>query len=414
LTSSRRFLAQRHSYATIARMRRVIGAAALLALLAVVSDVSVAQQQANLAVEWQVVVNQARGAEGLPPYGHSALLSQAAQRHADDLASNQLASHTGSDGSTSKQRIAESGYAAWTWSGGELITGENFWTGFGTVGDAMAFFAGDPPHRKNLLNSAHREMGIGVAQDVDGRNYYVLDFGARPNVLPVFINDGAATTENPQVAIRLTNEDARPDGDGSISMGQAIEVRIANGSELGDAPWQPWEPLIPWSLGLEEGEQMVIVEFRDAAGRTAASTDSIVLGPQEVVTATAESPIATPEPTETPVPPSPTPQPSNTPSPTARPTDTPTPEPTSSPTPEPTAGTFTVPEPATTSPESPQAKPHTATPTPFPTWTPVPTSTSGSEAGHFSPIGLLVALQGVAAALGIGVSLRRGDGRTDV
>ncbi|MEA3341228.1 MAG: CAP domain-containing protein, partial [Chloroflexota bacterium] len=191
---------------------------ALIAATLILISAPVTAQEPDPVVTWQILVNQARLDEGLAPYGFSSLLTAAAQRHADDLAAHEIWSHTGSDGSTPKQRIAEAGYAAWTWNNGELIAGENFWTGYGEIDDAMTFFLDDPPHRDNLLSTTYREIGVGVATDDAGRNYYVLDFGARPNVLPIFINDGAASTGDPQIALRLTNEEARPGGEGTAFM----------------------------------------------------------------------------------------------------------------------------------------------------------------------------------------------------
>lgn len=371
-------------------------------------------QEPAPVVTWQALVNQARLDEGLAPYGFSTLLSAAAQRHADDLAAHQISSHTGSDGSTPRQRIAEAGYAAWTWNGGELIAGENFWTGYSTIEDALAFFLEDPPHRDNILSTTYREIGIGVATDAAGSNYYVLDFGARPNVLPIFINDGAASTDSPQVAIRLTNEEARPGGEGAVFMGQAIEIRISNEASFDDLPWQPWGPLVPWTLPDTPGEHTVYVQFHDAAGRTAASADAIVLGEGTPVTPTPVPPSPTPEPTATPIPPSPTPEPTATP----EPTTTPVPEPaatlaptvtsTSEPPPTPTA------EPTPT-PEAPRPSPLAPRLTPFPTWTPLPTAAPQETSGPDAPLAMLAALQGVALILGIYLALRRsGSSTTDV
>jgi len=392
-------------------MRNPLRAAVLVICLALVSLPASAQEPAPV-VTWQTLVNQARLDEGLAFYGFSALLAAAAQRHADDLAAHQIWSHTGSDDSSPSQRIAEAGYAAWTWNGGESITSENFWTGYGTVEDAMAFFLEDPPHRDNILSATYREMGVGVATDAPGRNYYVLDFGARPNVLPVFINDGAVNADDPQVAIRLTNEEARPGGKGATFMGRAIEIRISNEPEFDDLPWQPWEPLVPWALPDTSGEHTVYVQFRDAAGRTAAAVDAIVLGEGAVITPTPVTPSPTPEPTATPIPPSPTPEPTATsapPSPTFEPTATP----------EPTV-VLILPEPAatlasaiTSTPESPpgvETLPanHTPRPAPFPTWTPLPPTLPREDSGPGTLLVVLVALQGLALVLGICLALYRG------
>lgn len=353
----------------------------------------VAAQEPDPSATWQVVVNQARLDEGLAAYSLSSLLAAAAQRYADDLATHQAASHTGSDGSTPQQRILEAGYAAWN-EGGEPMVGENFWTGYGTVEDALAFFMDDPAHRDNILSLTFREMGIGAATDVEGRNYYVLDFGARPNVLPIFINDGAANTDDPQVAVRLTNEEARPEGKGATFMGRAIEIRINNEPNFEDRPWQRWEPLIPWTLPDTPGEHTVYVQFRDAAGRTAASADAIVLGEGIPSTPTSLPASPIPEPTITPLSPSATPEvaapPSDTPATTSPPVAPPTVEPTPT---SPAPGSSLLPPIST----------------PFPTWTPLPTPTLAQEASTPDmPLGLVAALQGLALILGLYLVLHRG------
>jgi hypothetical protein len=385
-------------------MRNLVRTVIVFACLVLVS-LPVSAQAPDPVVTWQLLLSQARLDEGLAPYGFSTLLAAAAQRHADDLAAHQISSHTGSDGSTAQQRIAEAGYAAWTWNGGDLIAGENFRTGYGAIEDAMAFFLEDAPHRDNILSATYREVGIGVATDAEGRNYYVLDFGVRPNVMPIFINDGAARTDDPQVAIRLTNEDARPGGEGATFMGRAIEIRISDEPEFNDLPWQAWEPLVPWTFPDTAGEHTVYVQFRDAAGRTAASADTVTLGEGTPGTPTPVPPSLTPEPTATPVPPSPTLEPAATP--TVTPAVTPTPEP------PPAAVTTPVPPTALPSPLSPSPSSLTPGPTPFPTWTPLPTAAppETSASGPAAPLVVLVALQGVVLILGIYLVLHRGQGR---
>ena len=344
-------------------------------------------QEENPALQFYTLVNRTRLDNGLPPYGWSDLLAAAAQRHAGDLAAHRLASHTGSDGSTPRQRIAEAGYVAW---GNGAVVGENFWTGYGSVQDALDWFMEDLTHRENILSSRYREIGIGVATDSEGRAYYVLDFGARPNVLPVFINDGAPTAESPQVAIRLTNEEAYPQGEGSAFMGRAIEVRLSNTPDFSGAFWQSWEPLLPWTLPAEPGEHWVYVQFRDGAGRIAGSADSILL----VLPGMSPTP-AVPTDTPTPLPPpAPTPAPSPSPTPLP-PTEIPPPSP------SPTPGEFASPPPPTPTLYRP------ATHTPFPTWTPLPAVAARAEGRSDRLLGLLFGLEGFAIALGIYLALRR-------
>ena len=386
---------------------------ALRALLLAVVILPAPQANAQVSdpvAAWQVRVNKARLDEALPLYGFSSLLAAAAQRHADDLATNGLnadGTHLGSDGSTSRERIAEAGYAAWTWSGGQSIAGENVWSG--GIDEGMAFFLGDAAHRKNLLSTAYREIGIGAATDAAGHSYYVLDFGARPNVLPIFINDGAVSTDSRQIAIRLTNEEARPGGEGAVFMGQAIEIRLSNQPVFEDRPWQPWQPLVQWTLPDALGEQAVYVQLRDAAGRTAASTDTVFVGAGTPATASPLPPSPTPEPSATPLPPSPIPDFTGT----LVPEETSTPTAVLVPEVPPTVGATISPlpsaaPPADTAPVSPTA-------TPFPTWTPLaPTEVAEEKEPIDPPLALIAGLQGLAFILGVALVLHRERGDRQV
>lgn len=337
-----------------------------------------AAQSAGLAAEVFGRVNQIRLDEGLPPLHRFNLLNESAVRHAQDIAANGLSSTTGSNGSTPGHRIAAAGYNAWRTDDGAPVVAENVWVGIGTVDDALAYFLGDRQSRDNLLSTAFREIGVGAAAGADGRDYYVLDFGARPNVLPIFVNYGDPSTENPQVAIRLTNEEVRPGGEGASFMGRAIEMRISNDPDWEGAPWQPWEELVAWTLAGTPGDNTVYVQFRDGAGRTAASGDSIWFG---------ETP-------PTAVPPTPLPVAGETPS--AEP-----------------AGEGQVPSEAAPTAIALGGTRSVLEVTPFPTWTPLPPEDASAEQPPSVadeadyPFGLILGLQGIALILGIYSALRR-------
>jgi uncharacterized protein YkwD len=373
-----------------------------LVLCLVLTSFPISAQEPDLVAQWMARINQVRLDAGLASYRLSDNLTVAAQRHADDVAARGFADpgdvHLGSDDTHEQERVAETGYAAWTWNGGGMVVDENMAT-YDTVEASMEFFLASGMHRDNILSSTYREVGIGVSADDGGGVYHVLVFSVRPNVLPVFINDGAATTDDPDVAIRLTNEEARPDGEGADKMGRAIEVRIGDDREWDDRPWQPWDTYVPWTLPETAGEHAVYVQFRDAAGRTAESVDTIVLEGEELLEPTPLPPTATftPEPTETPIPPTATSGPTVTPEPTALP--------------EPTV-TFT-PEPSPTAALTPTAfepgpSPQAGGPTPFPTWTPLPTLEPPPPGESQPPFHLLAALQGTVLLVGLYHVLRRG------
>ncbi len=346
--------------------------------------------QDDPATRFHRLINAARLEEGLPPLGWSRLLTQAAQQHADDMATHALGGREGSDGSTPRQRIRQAGYQAWH---DGLLVNEFVWLGLGGAENAMGWLRGHPEQWEMFVSDEYRELGIGYATDNGGVNYFVVDFGSRPGVLPVFINDGAESTDSPVVAVRLTNELAVPMGEGS-RMGRAIDVRLSDTLDFAGAEWQPWEVLVPWTLGsLEPGPYAVYVEFRDGAGRTTRSEATIrLVAPGEEV-APAPLPAVTVEPGEMETPPLPDPTAEQEPELTGEPTAEL--DPTSPP-------TFAPEEPPPAAPEEPESAP-------LPTWTPLPPATLETPVASdpdWTLLGVLL-LQGVALALGAALLLRR-------
>ena len=57
-------------------------------------------------------INTTRAAQGCGPVAANAQLTAAAARHAKDMLVNKVQSHTGSDGSSVVQRIADAGYGS--------------------------------------------------------------------------------------------------------------------------------------------------------------------------------------------------------------------------------------------------------------------------------------------------------------
>jgi len=253
-------------------VRFVLAVLAALALLGGWSHP--AAPQSVPATDFYHAINRTRLNAGLPPLGLSTLLTQAAQRHADDIARRGVASHDGADGSTYQQRIREAGYRAWN---DGLLVNEAVWLGLGGPVDALNWFRARPEAWAVFTDASYREIGLGYAEDGQGVRYFVVTFGARPGVLPIFINDGAVVTDSPLVAVRLTNEEAEPMGEGTW-MGRAIEVQLNDTPDFEGAPWQPWEPLLPWPLaGTEPGEYAVYVRFRDGANRLTVAEATIRL-----------------------------------------------------------------------------------------------------------------------------------------
>ena len=168
-------------------------------------------------------INALRQQNGLLPLDLSSTLTASAQRHSDDMARTGNVDHTGSDGSSIESRIRDAGYGHWRDFG---IWGENIYGGqMANVDAAWNFWINSQVHRANLLNPRYREIGIGVGASDNG-TYYTLNFGAQPNVLPFFVTGSA-----PVVTLLLTNENDITTGEGVAIMGQATQVRIAEGTD---------------------------------------------------------------------------------------------------------------------------------------------------------------------------------------
>lgn len=120
-------------------------------------------------------INAYRAQNGLAAYPVNDLLTRAAQAHADDMACNGLFTHTGSDGSTPRSRVAASGYVASDMS-------ENVYgsypplTGQGVVTWWMNDKT-DTRHNLNLISTKFTEIGVGYAF-FDNFGYYVVVFAA--------------------------------------------------------------------------------------------------------------------------------------------------------------------------------------------------------------------------------------------
>jgi uncharacterized protein YkwD len=99
-------------------------------------------------------------------------LGRAAQLHADDMASHDFMSHTGSDGSDAAQRISREGYQ---WS----AIGENVAAGQPSPQEVMNSWLTSPGHCANIMNPSFEHMGIGRAAGGSLGVYWAQTF-ARP------------------------------------------------------------------------------------------------------------------------------------------------------------------------------------------------------------------------------------------
>jgi hypothetical protein len=302
---------------------KIAFAIALIVLLS--SGLPARAQSPDAVADLAARINRERITRGLVPYALNAQLTAAAQAHANDIGNGGSFSHTGSDGSSVFDRVARTGYGAYSW--GRRL-GEN-WAWYRSAETAVALWMDSAPHRNNILHAYYREFGIGIASR-NGNFVFVIDFGAQPNALPFFINDAADETNSLNVTLTFSSEEVMPAGDGANNIGRATEMLISNSSDFTGAQWQPFEKRAAWSLAPGSGKKTVYVKYRDARGRTATASDSIIYNPSgDASTRGAPERVETKTPTRAN---SPTPRPSATrtprptaaASPTARAIETPT------------------------------------------------------------------------------------------
>jgi uncharacterized protein YkwD len=263
------------------RLRLIVVASALLSVLfspaLCLARSGSAQTESKSAI--LAAISQVRVANGLAPLALNPALEKAAQEHSDDMANKGYVDHVGSDSSSPTDRINSAGYPAWS---STRVAGEVVYAGDKGFSDALTFLLKDDAQRRILLNSHFREIGIGFtnAPNANGvqTTYWTLTFGAQPNVLPIFVNDGATLINVPQVAIHLTQEDAVPNGE-SNAIGNVLEVRVSSDSSFKGVNWQKWEALIPFTFDKMPGLKTVYVQFRDGGGRTTISTVSVQYDP---------------------------------------------------------------------------------------------------------------------------------------
>ena len=120
------------------------------------------------------LINEQRAMYGLRPLAWNATLARAAQLHADDCYARGWCGHTGSDGSTMKERIIREGYDPMRWS--------ECWAWYGTPELAVAMWMDevppDDPHRRTILSTWLTEVGVGVVPGNTHGYYFIADFGA--------------------------------------------------------------------------------------------------------------------------------------------------------------------------------------------------------------------------------------------
>lgn len=123
-------------------------------------------------------VNSLRAAAGVPPLRLNPQLSQAAERHARDMAFQNRAWWYGSDLSTPISRVADAGYP------GQFV-GEIYSETYETELDTLAAWMDRPDTRAYILDPRARDLGFGWHQERSGKLWWTLNTGAPAGAAPL-------------------------------------------------------------------------------------------------------------------------------------------------------------------------------------------------------------------------------------
>jgi hypothetical protein len=222
---------------------------------------AVAQQLSSPEQRIVQLINQARIAQGLGPLALTSELNAAAKAHAQDMATKGYMEHTALDGSTPQTRAIRAGYGApanSAWLVLEVISARQ------TAEAAANWLLSDRLHRGVLLRGYWREMGAAFVEGGPYGQFWVVEFGCRPNVLPV----QAEPTASGGVTLRLSNEECTPTGSGE-AIGKATEIMVSDKSDFSGAVWEPFVTTKTVSQG-----GSVFVRYKDKAGREATASTS--------------------------------------------------------------------------------------------------------------------------------------------
>ncbi|MFM7174673.1 MAG: LysM peptidoglycan-binding domain-containing protein [Caldilinea sp.] len=163
----------------------------VVALLCWPSPVSAQEGPVLGTVAQQILddVNRARGDHGLPPLALNAALTEAAQRHVDDVIASGRWGHYGSDGSNIYQRAARAGYPS-------SAVSEN-WVAVGAPERAIVWWMNDWIHRVNILGTHWDDIGVGAGWTPGGMYIFVTDFGNRDGGVPGHVASQPARVSAP-------------------------------------------------------------------------------------------------------------------------------------------------------------------------------------------------------------------------
>jgi uncharacterized protein YkwD len=128
------------------------------------------------------LLNRQRRVRGLAPLRSNSRLQVAATRYSRQMVRQRFFDHTAPDGTTFDQRVRAAGYVSFQTLAENIAWGSGLHATPARIVNGWMHSSG---HRRNILDGALREIGIGIAPgaplDVGGQSAatYTTDFGRR-------------------------------------------------------------------------------------------------------------------------------------------------------------------------------------------------------------------------------------------
>jgi hypothetical protein len=194
------------------------------------------------ALEVAVAINHTRVSQGLLPLKINRDMTNAAQWYAEDLAARQTSrAHIDSTGRDPFQRMRDFGVPAYEFAA------ENACAGFKSPADALDGWMRSRGHRRNILTTEAREIGVGSASR--GRPSYVALFAGLRHCYPVVINCDEPATRETVVSLAIHGE------------GRFSQLRLSADGFSWTA-WRPFQSDVEFALDFAPGLKRVYVEMR--------------------------------------------------------------------------------------------------------------------------------------------------------
>jgi hypothetical protein len=220
--------------------------------------------------EFYLLLNQGLISEGQHPLLRNEILDEIAQTIADEVAEDL-------ESDSAPRELARAlDFPLWPDNSQRVISAA--YIRIGVLSPQEMANLWDGPISANVALDGFREVGVATANYVAAtggtpQDVYVAVLGARPNVIPVIINDGAEIVTERDVELYIHNEESLDYQTDENVVQRIVTVKIANSeSDLRDTEPLLWEDTnfaVPWELTEGFGDKSVWVELEDRKGATA-------------------------------------------------------------------------------------------------------------------------------------------------